>query len=306
MKTPFQPFFLAGLLLFPACTPQSSVPDSPERADETVWIEGGRYAMGEGGSGDAAPPLEQTVPGFWMQQYEVTNTRFEVFCRETGYRTQAEKTGGSYVFRADGKPDASSLPGAPWWRFTAGADWRHPQGKDSGLRGKEYHPVTHVSHADACAYCDWLGMRLPTEAEWEWAARSDGEKRQMNVWQGLFPQHNEASDGFTGTAPVGSFPAGKTGLYDINGNVWEYCADPYNAGWYTTGNLVEPAQRMAGPARGYDPSQPYGTSYVIRGGSYLCSENYCRGYLPYTRMRSDSSQTFAHIGFRCVRSGTKP
>jgi len=286
-----------------ACTPHTQVPATMELASETVWIEGGTYPMGHEGTADASPPLEQTVNGFWMQKYEVTNVQFEQFCETTGYVTQAEKTGGSYVYVMDAKPDPSSIPGAPWWKFTEGADWRHPQGKNSNISDKSFNPVTHVSQADACAYCEWLHMRLPTEAEWEWAALTDGDHPQKNVWQGPFPNRNDNSDGFLRTAPVGSFKPGKNGLFDISGNVWEWCADKYNAGWYATGSQIAAKERVKGPTKSYDPAQPYNTSFVIRGGSFLCSENYCTGYLPYTRMRADSTQTFEHIGFRCVRGG---
>lgn len=272
-----------------------------EQAGATVWIEGGTFRMGHEGTADASPLLEQKITGFWMQRYEVTNAQFDLFCRQTGYMTQAEKTGGSYVFVMDASPDSLSIPGTPWWRFTEGADWRHPQGKNSNISDKSFNPVAHVSHTDACAYCDWLGMRLPTEAEWEWAARTDGGHQQKNVWQGPFPNRNDNTDGFMRTAPVGSFYMGKNGLFDISGNVWEWCADKYNAGWYYTGAQISAEERVKGPAKSYDPSRPYATSHVIRGGSFLCSENYCTGYLPYTRMRSDSGQTFEHIGFRCVK-----
>lgn len=147
-------------------------------------------------------------------------------------------------------------------------------------------------------------MRLPTEAEWEYASRADGEKKtgDRNTWEGIFPVENSLEDGFEGTSPAGSFPAGKAGLHDISGNVWEWCADRYHEGWYVLAQDIPLVQRRYGPKLGYDPTLPYGETFVIRGGSYLCAENYCTGYLPFTRMRSDTSMTFGHIGFRCVRS----
>ena len=236
-----------------------------------------------------------------MQKYEVTNAQFGVFVKASGYITLAEKNGGSYVFDPNAKADTMSIPGAPWWKYTSAANWKNPQGNKNITTENNYLPVAHIAYTDACAYCDWLGMRLPTEAEWEFAARGDGEKIEQNIWQGNFPYENKNLDGFSKTAPVGSFPPGKNGLYDINGNVWEWCADYYHASWYIMAVQLPIGLRSNGPDRAYDPSSPYDETRVIRGGSFLCSDNYCTGYLPFTRMRSSVERTFEHIGFRCVK-----
>lgn len=289
-------------LLLVACGPQSHVPENLQEAGETVWIEGGRFEMGHLGQADAQPIITQEIEGFEIQRYEVTNTQFEAFVKETGYLTLAEKLGGSYVFSSSMQVVESSLPGAPWWKYTEGANWQHPQGKNSTIHTKSWNPVSHIAYIDACTYCDWLGMRLPTETEREYVAQKGKPARKMNVWQGTFPVQDKKSDGFDRTAPVGSFRPDENGLYDLRGNVWEWCADSYHAYAYRMAGQLPLQQRTQGPDKAYDPSAPYESSHVIRGGSFLCSENYCTGYLPYTRMRSSDSLTFEHIGFRCVRS----
>lgn len=258
--------------------------------------------MGNSETPDATPVITQETEGFEIHRYEITNAQFETFVQQTGYVTLAEKNGGSYVFRPGAPADSLPLPGAPWWKFEKGADWQHPEGIHSTIQTKSWNPVTHMAYADACAYCEWAGMRLPTEAEREYVAQKGRPSPGQNVWQGPFPYRDDQTDGFGTLAPAGSFPPDENGVYDLRGNVWEWCADPYHAYAYLMASPLPPEQRNQGPPKGYDPSSPYASTHVIRGGSYLCSENYCTGYLPYTRMRSSDSLTFGHIGFRCVRS----
>ena len=288
--------------VYTGCSPAPAhVPRTPAQAGETVWIEGGTFDMGDTALADASPTVTQQVDGFRMHRYEVTRIQFRAFTEQTGYVTLADRNGGSYVFDAGAEAGPRSIPGAPWWRYVPGAGWQSP-GKTPLPAESGYLPATHIAYEDACAYCAWLDMRLPTEAKWEWAARGDGDKKDKNIWQGNFPYENKRTDGFEGPSPVGSFPPGKNGLYDMAGNVWEWCADPYNAYWYGQAGLFPPGQRVHGPAKGYDPSSPYEETRVIRGGSFLCSDSYCTGYRPGTRMRSSVSLTFGHIGFRCVSS----
>lgn len=291
----------ASLCSFFSCNQASDIPQNIEEANELVWIEGGKYQMGDENTPDAYPLIAQEIQGFWMHKYEVTNAQFNEFVNATHYITLAEKNGGSYVFVENGVEDSLSIPGAPWWRYRQAASWRNPRG-DKNIKGiHDFSPVTHIAYEDACAYCDWLEMRLPTEAEWEFAAQQNGEVPDKNIWQGNFPYENKNSDGFIYTSPVGSFPAGKKGLHDINGNVWEWCSDYYHANWYVMANQLPFNERYKGPKKPYDPSAPYDSARVIRGGSFLCAENYCTGYLPFTRMRSQTDMTFGHIGFRCVK-----
>jgi len=280
---------------------KSHVPKSLHEAGALVWIEGGNFEMGKNGVTDASPTITQKIDGFLMQKYEVTNMQFDAFVQATNYVTLAERNGGSYIFNPGARADSMSIPGAPWWKYIPGAYWKNPQGDKNITAYHHFLPVAHIAYEDACAYCDWLDMSLPTEAEWEFAAKNDGEKTTQNIWQGNFPYENKKQDGFEGAAPVGSFPAGKNGLYDINGNVWEWCADYYHAAWYVMATQLAVELRTKGPNRSYDPSSPYNETRVIRGGSFLCSDNYCTGYLPFTRMRSSVESTFEHIGFRCVR-----
>jgi len=264
-----------------------------------VYIEGATYQMGAAEQKDARPLLQQQLPGFAIQRCEVRVDDFRRFTEATGYISLAERNGGSYVFKAGASPDSMSLPAAPWWKYTPGASWQHPGGHNTQAAGQE--PVRHIAYEDACAYCEWLQMRLPSEAEWEYLAQSGGEV-EANVWQGLFPVHNEGADGYVSVAPAGSFPADKNGLYDIRGNVWEWCSDYYHAGWYAFAAEADPALRRSGPARSYNPDDPYGEYHVIRGGSFLCAASYCSGYEPYTRMCSSAKLSFSHIGFRCAVS----
>ena len=296
-----------------------------------VWVPGGKFWMGSNdGQPDEIPAHEVTVHGFWMDQTEVTNEEFERFVKATGYITMAER-----------KPDPKDFPNVPpenlvagsvvfapppgdvpldnhmlWWEYRPGANWRYPEGPNSNLQGREKHPVVHVCWDDAVAYAKWAGKRLPTEAEWEFAARGGldrqpfawgsekvpGNKWMANIWQGRFPNENKLSDGFRGTSPVATFPPNAYGLYDLSGNVWEWCADWYRMDYYARGESDNPK----GPADSFDPREPGTAKRVMRGGSYLCSELYCEGYKPGARMKSSPDTGLSHTGFRCVKEAPAP
>ncbi|WP_406699749.1 formylglycine-generating enzyme family protein [Singulisphaera sp. Ch08] len=290
-----------------------------------VWVPGGDFAMGtdDESMSDARPVHRVSLDGFWMDRTEVTNRQFERFVRETGYTTVAEQA-----------PDPKDFPGAPkellvpgslvfsppvgrvsledhlaWWRYVPGANWKHPTGPDSTIQGLEDHPVVQVCFDDAVAYAKWAGKRLPTEAEWEYAARGGldgkrycwgddlkiGGKWQVNNWQGLFPNENMKEDGFDGTAPAGSFATNGYGLSDMAGNVWEWCAD-----WYQPGYDPSQSRNPQGPDSSHDPAEPGIPKRVQRGGSYLCSDLYCVRYLPGARGKGATDSGASHIGFRCV------
>jgi formylglycine-generating enzyme len=205
-----------------------------------------------------------------------------------------------------------------WWSFVPGADWRHPTGPDSSIAGLDEHPVVHVSWRDANAFAQWAGKRLPTEAEWEFAARGGLDQQRFvwgqetlvdgqwlaNIWQGKFPRHNTGEDGFLTTAPVRAFAANGFGLYGMSGNVWEWCSDRYHPQGYGDGKevLVDPQ----GPATSFDPQEPGVEKRVMRGGSFLCSDEYCLGYLPGTRMKSTPDTSLCHTGFRCALTAQGP
>jgi formylglycine-generating enzyme len=295
--------------------------------NDMVWIPGGTFLMGsEDGQPDEKPVHQVTVDGFWMDRTEVTNQQFEKFARETRYITIAER-----------KPDAKDYPGVPaenllagsvvftpppgqvslenhfaWWSYVPGANWRHPEGPNSDLKGREKHPVVHVCWEDAQAYAKWAGRRLPTEAEWEYASRggldraryswgkeqTPNNKWLANIWQGRFPNENSQADGFRATAPVGSYPTNGYGLFDMAGNAWEWCQDWYLPDYYAN----SPATNPPGPTTSFDPNEPGVAKRVQRGGSFLCSDVYCSGYRPSARMKASPDTGLSHSGFRCVRS----
>jgi formylglycine-generating enzyme required for sulfatase activity len=306
---------------------------------EMVWISGGKFTMGGIGAdvpADEVPLHDVKIDGFWMDKTEVTNEQFERFVKETGYVTVAErplsqKTLPGLLPEFEGKtaslcfrvPLGGGEPRGPydWWTPVIGADWRHPDGPGSSIDGKERHPVVHVCHEDAVAFCKWAGKRLPTEAEWEYAARggmnaqpfiwgsekNPGGKWLANIWQGRFPTEKKVEDGFEGTAPVGSFPPNGHGLYDMAGNVWELTNDWYRDDTYAvrTRNPDKEARRNPkGPADSYDPDEPGAWKKVTRGGSFMCSDNYCRGYRPSARMKTAPDTGLQNTGFRCVRDAT--
>lgn len=306
-----------------------------------VWIEAGSFDMGgdnKQASEDEYPKHKVTLNAYWIDATEVTNAQFATFVKATGYITTAEQKPDWEVLKTQvepgtPKPDESLLVPASlvfsapvqkvsledyssWWSWKDGANWQHPHGAGSGLKGKENNPVVHISWYDAQAYCKWAGKRLPTEAEWEYAARGGlknniypwgnkaVDKSKVNYWQGEFPNKNTEEDHFYYTAPVKSFPANAYGLYDMSGNVWEWCADLYDHKYYNTLLTASPKGvfNPTGPAKSFDPQEPYAQKRVMRGGSFLCNDSYCSGYRVARRMKSTEDSGMEHVGFRCVKS----
>lgn len=306
-----------------------------------LWIPGGEFSMGStesseglcavpGVTRDALPVHRVQVDGFWMDATEVTNADFAAFVKATGYVTVAER-----------KPSAADLPDVPaanlvagsivftpaptpialddyrqWWQYRPGANWRHPEGPGTGLVGKAKYPVIHVAYDDAVAYARWAGKRLPTEAEWEFAARggltgklyawgdefSPQDQPRANTWQGRFPVADTGRDGYIGLAPVARYPANGYGLYDIAGNAWEWTADWYRDDYYAqlaaAGGV---AHNPRGPDSASDPTEPGVPKRVQRGGSYLCTDQYCSRYMVGTRGKGEPGSASNHIGMRLVK-----
>ena len=305
-----------------------------------VWIPGGPFRMGSDEHyPEEAPAQPASVDGFWMDRCPVTNRDFEAFVQATGHRTVAEvapdpaqypggkrelMNPGSLVFKKPGGP-VDMRDFTNWWKYILGADWRHPRGPNSTIRGRADHPVVHVAYADAEAYARWKGKSLPSEAEWEFAARGglDGaeyawgnelmpEGRPMaNFWQGEFPWQNLRTDGYEGTSPVAAFPANGYELFDMTGNVWEWTTD-----WYTprqargkTSPCCIPSNPRGGPMEdSYDLRQPRIriSRKVIKGGSHLCAPNYCRRYRPAARFPEPIDTSTCHLGFRCILRPSRP
>jgi formylglycine-generating enzyme required for sulfatase activity len=349
MKNLFLISFLAAVPLigfavelpFAATVPNSTSAPSPAPPG-MVWIPGGEFSMGTdkrcesicelpGIARDAVPIHRVFVDAFWMDATEVTNEQFAEFVKATGYVTIAEKAptkeefptappenlvAGSTVFApTPGKVRLNNF--MQWWTYIVGADWRHPTGPGSDIIGKEKYPVVQVAYDDAAAYAKWAGKRLPTEAEWEIAARGGkagelypwgnelkpGGKFQANIYQGDFPveKGDTGEDGFKGIAPTAKFPANPYGLYDMSGNVWEWCSDWYRVDTYARRKLAGTIERNpTGPASPYDPSEPGVKKRVHRGGSFLCTSEYCTRYIIGTRGRGEVNTASNHVGFRCV------
>ncbi|MGF1569778.1 MAG: formylglycine-generating enzyme family protein [Nodosilinea sp.] len=294
---------------------------------DMVYISGGTFTMGSDNSKfvEEKTAEDVTVSPFCIEPHEVTNAQFAEFVAATGYVTvaerplsqdefpelsAAERAAGSLVFKppAEGIQQVAYLS---WWRWMPGANWRHPFGPDSTIQGKENHPVVHIAYEDAVAYAHWTGRQLPTEAQWEYAARGGmegwsytwGEQyaaEQANTWQGMFPFFNTKDDGYLGTAPAMAFPPNGYGLYDMTGNVWELTAD-----WYTVQRDGHAhSQDPTGPTQAvsYDPKKPQdGAMHVIKGGSYLCAKNYCSRYRPAARESQALDTGTTHVGFRLVK-----
>ena len=275
-----------------------------------VWVEGGAFRFGADATfPEEGPSAQAAVEGFWMDQTEVTNAQFAEFVAATGYRTLAERgvrTGadprspvvaGSAVFRPRGEGEALRSF-VNWWQFMPGADWRHPDGPGSSIKGLDHHPVVHVAYEDAEAYAKWKGRELPTEEQFEYAAQGGGRKNAdgnwaANTFQGIFPSRNTQADGYAGAAPVACFGANKHGLHDVIGNVWEWTRSPY----FERHDAVD-AKTHPG---GFDPTQPAEREVaVLKGGSYLCSPDYCMRYRPEARIGQSRGLGTAHIGFRTV------
>lgn len=329
---------LVGLAPFAAaaeerlCDGYVGVPASSDPTADSVWIEGRTFTMGDDERPEERVEHEVTVSGFWIDRHEVTNAQFLHFVAATGYVTIAER--GLDPKEHAGLPPELLVPGSvvfsipdsvlnlvdvrQWWRFVPGANWRHPLGPGSSIEGKDNHPVVDVAYEDALAYARWLGRDLPTEAQWELAARGglDGatyswgdkyydpvEGWQANTWQGLFPLEDGADDGYHGTAPVGCFAPNGYGLFDMIGNVWEYARD-----WWLPGHPAQPASDPTGPpqvlaARYAWPAEP---SVVIKGGSWLCAPNFCARYRPAARQPQELGLGASHLGFRTALNRSVP
>jgi formylglycine-generating enzyme required for sulfatase activity len=296
-----------------------------------AWVPDGEFWMGsdEPGFTDARPWHRVRLNGFWIDKTEVTNEQFARFVQATGYITVAER-----------KPSVKDFPNAPpenlvagsvvfsppnhavsldnhyqWWSYAKGADWMHPEGPSSTIKGREKHPVVHIAYDDALAYAKWIGKRLPTEAEFEYAERGGLDRKRFawgdeyrpdgkfmaNTFQGHFPDQNTGEDGYTNTAPVSSFPANGYGLFDMSGNVWEWTSDWYRPDYYKTiAAAGSVAVNPKGPAEGFDPSEPGAPKKVQRGGSFLCTDQYCARYIVGGRGKGDPDTGTNHLGFRCV------
>jgi formylglycine-generating enzyme len=307
-----------------------------------VWVPGGEFSMGasessdglcgvHGVTRDALPVHRVYVDGFWMDETEVTNAQFARFVKATGYVTVAERTPTAEEF--PGAPAANLVTGSTvftptltpvaltdhyrWWRYQKGANWRHPEGPGSSIKRRDGYPAVQVAWEDAAAYAKWAGKRLPTEAEWEFAARGGlsgklyawgedfhpGGKAAANTYQGPFPVKDTGEDGYAGLAPVKSFAPTGYGLYDIAGNAWEWVSDWYRPDYYarlaSTGIV---ARNPQGPDEPFDPAEPGEKKRVQRGGSFLCTDQYCTRYMVGTRGRGEARTASNHLGFRCVKN----
>lgn len=308
-----------------------------------VLIPAGSFDMGgdnNQASEDEYPKHKVVLDSYFIDITEVTNAQFRKFVEATGYITTAERKPDWQELKKTVPPNtpkphdsllvAASLVFNPttgpvslndfsqWWRWVKGADWKHPQGPQSNIKGKDSFPVVHVSWDDAIAYCNWSGKRLPTEAEWEWAARGglvnniypwgnepvNAGTPKTNSWEGKFPYQNDQKDHFFKAAPVKSFQPNRYGLYDMSGNVWEWCNDWYDSNYYKTLANKE-TKNPRGPSRSYDPDDPYTPKRSLKGGSFLCNDSYCSGYRVARRMKSSPDTGLEHTGFRCVRDKKK-
>lgn len=306
-----------------------------------VWVPGGEFSMGSDGKDskrDEKPPHRVRVDGFWLDATPVTNRQFKEFIDATGYITTAEKAPTLEEIMAQVPPGtpapapellvAASLVFKPttgpvplnsnrlWWEWKPGANWKHPWGPESTIEGKEDHPVVQVTWYDAVAYAKWAGKRLPTEAEWEFAAYGgrgnvayvwgdeefSEEKPQANIWQGVFPYKSTKPDGYIGTTPVKTYAPNPYGLYDMAGNVWQWCKDNYHVGHYQNEAKNAVSVNPSGPDTSYDPEEPFASKKVHRGGSFLCHSSYCKGYRITARMKTCPDTSLNHLGFRCAKS----
>jgi sulfatase modifying factor 1 len=342
----------ASLLLF-AMTLVTSIAGScePKAAKQSahegmIFIPAGTFTMGsddDSSRRNEGPPHQVTVDGFWIDEHPVTNAQFQAFIQATGYTTTAERAptweelqkqlppgsqkpdesllvAGSMVFTpSDGPVDRGDMRN--FWRWVPGANWKHPEGPHSDIKTRMNHPVVQVSWDDAATYARWSGKRLPTEAEWEFAARGGREKQKFpwgnefqpggkfmaNTWQGNFPYRNTGEDGFIGTAPVKSFPPNGYGLYDMAGNVWQWCSDWYRPDTYTKRTETSlkdehSCHNPSGPDQSFNPVNPTSPERVTKGGSFLCHASYCESYRPAARRGTPADTGMSHIGFRCASS----
>lgn len=314
----------------------ASVSDTPPPGpapEGMVWVPGGTFWMGcdDCGMPDARPVHLVRVGGYWMDATPVTNAQFATFVRATGYKTVAERpldpkdfpgvpaeklVSGSAVFVPPAFRVSLDNP-LQWWRYVPGANWRQPEGPGSSIQGRADHPVVHIAWEDAQAYLAWAGRRLPTEAEYEFAARGGLDRKRYawgdelkpegkwpaNIWQGAFPMQDAGEDGHRRTSPVTAFPPNGFGLYDVGGNVWQWCADWYRPDTYAAARAsAAPVENPQGPARSFDPDEPGAAKRVVRGGSFLCSDRYCSRYLVGSRGKAEISSGGSNLGFRGVLS----
>ena len=313
-----------------------------EAPEGMVWIPAGSFLQGAVPQDKAAmmhekPQHPVSVDGFYMDITEVTNAQFKKFVEETGYITVAERPidweemkkqlpegtpkpvdsilqPGSLMFKKTKTSVPNLFDFSQWWQWSIGVNWKHPSGKDSTIEGKDDYPVVHISFEDAQAYCKWAGRRLPTEAEWEYAARGNNKNttylwgddvtelsKQANTWEGEFPVTNTLADGFERTAPVKSYPPNSLGLYDMAGNVWEITSDWYNLDYYKElASSGKPTINPQGASKAYNPNNPYLEEIIIKGGSFLCSYTYCASYRVSSRMGTSKDSSSEHVGFRTV------
>ncbi len=329
--------WIVGLLFALSGCLQSGIKESGDQ--KMIWVPGGTFTMGtdeEEAYDHERPGHRVSLRGFWISETEVTNAQFKKFVDATGYVTVAERkpdweqlksqlppgtprppdevlVAGSLVFVNPGRPVLTN-DYSQWWSFEPGASWQHPEGPSSNLEGRWDHPVVHIAYEDAETYCTWSGQRLPTEAEWEFAARGGKDKLRYswgseltlngafvaNIFQGSFPNNDLMEDGFAGTSPVKSFRANGYGLYDMIGNVWEWTSDLYDVSFYKT---IAESLTVApvGSGRSFDPNEPYALKRVTKGGSFLCASDYCSNYRPSARQGSAVDSGSSNIGFRTVK-----
>ncbi len=315
-------------------------PSNMEVPEGMVWIPGGKFIQGASESDDMAMDHEKPnhaveVDGFFMDETEVTNAEFKKFVEETGYVTVAEREidweemkkqvppgtpkphdsilqPGSLVFKKTKESVPNLYDFSQWWEWKIGANWKHPQGPESDIEGKDDYPVVHIAFEDAQAYCEWAGRRLPTEAEWEYAAKgglkearfswgddASNLSEKANTWEGEFPTENTEADGYENKAPVKSYPPNAYGLFDMAGNVWETTQDWYNTNYYKEVK-GEKLRNPKGANKAYNPNNPQVPEKVIKGGSFLCNASYCASYRPSARMGNSLDSSQEHLGFRTV------
>ena len=335
--------FISIIIFNQSCKNQTQIKTEEQilQIPGMVWISGGIYDMGASDGDRMALPHEKPkhtvkVDGFYMDETEVTNAQFSKFIEATNYITTAERPVDWDLIKQQLPPgtpkphDSLLLPGSllfkktkesvpnlydfsQWWRWTNGANWKQPEGKGSSINEKDNHPVVHLSFEDAMAYCNWAGRRLPTEAEWEFAARggkrdkiyfwgdlTDKLSSYVNSWEGEFPVDNTQADGFEKSAPVKTYPPNGYGLYEISGNVWEWTSDWYSSQYYQYCKENSITNNPKGPKEAFNPSNPYVDERVIRGGSFLCNASYCASYRVSSRMATDPNTSLEHLGFRTV------
>ena len=332
--------FLTMLITLFNCKHADSKKNLENTPKGMVWISGGTFLQGAVSQDKMAMQLEKpqhrvTVSGFFMDITEVTNAQFSKFVDATNYSTVAERavdwnelkkqlpTGalkphdsllqpGSLIFKKTKNTVPNLYDFSQWWKWEIGANWKHPKGKNSNLKGKENYPVVHIAYEDALAYCKWAKRRLPTEAEWEFAARGNLKNNTyfwgndesllskfVNSWEGEFPVTNSKQDGFEGLAPVKSFPGNAFGLYDMAGNVWEFTSDWYHTNYYkeiANSKNINPK----GAKKPLNPTNPYLKEKIIKGGSFLCNASYCASYRISSRMGTSVDSSLEHVGFRTV------